>query len=138
MLISPCNNQMFLTVLLKDCFKITLSPSTAQIGLQYCILWYFQYSCCNMKSIIILIAFVCNAKTLQLPFFLRLRVTENVLLLPFLFSFSFSFLSVLSDGLAKVIVKCLSNCCFECVWPRSELIIWYAVRFQPMSSRYKQ
>ena len=29
----PCSCHQFLTILLKDCFKITLSPSAAQIGL---------------------------------------------------------------------------------------------------------
>ena len=57
---------------------------------------------------------------------------------PHLFFFSSSFLSVLLDGLAKCIFKFLSNCCFECVWPRSESTIWYAMCFQPMSFTNKQ
>ena len=39
------------------------------------------------------------------------------------------------DGLAKVIFHYLSNCCFERVWPGSELTIWYDVCFQSMPFR---
>ena len=53
------------------------------------------------------------------------------------FSFFFSFSSLFLDR-ANVIFKVLSNCCFEPVWPGSELIIWCAVCFQPMSFRNKQ
>ena len=52
--------------------------------------------------------------------------------------FSFYFSVVFLDGLLKVIFKFFSNCCFKCVWPGSELLIWYAVCFQTMSFRYKQ
>ena len=35
------------------------------------------------------------------------------------------------DGLAKVISTFLSNCCFECVWPGSELIYDMPCGFNP-------
>ena len=54
----------------------------------------------------------------------------------FFFFFSFSWLFL--DRLAKIIFKALSSCCFECVWPLSELVIWYAMCFQPMLFRNKQ
>ena len=70
-------------------------------------------------------------------YLLRLRVTQNALQF-FIFFPPFLLLSVLLDRLAKVIFKVLPKCCFERVWPGSELIIWYAVCFQPMSSGNKQ
>ena len=41
-LLCNSNSQMFLTILLKNCFKITLTPSSSQAGLQYYILRNFS------------------------------------------------------------------------------------------------
>ena len=49
--------------------------------------------------------------------------------------FSSFFFTAFLDGLAKDIFNFFSNYCFKRVWPRSELLIWYAVCFQAMSFR---
>ena len=67
------------------------------------------------------IAFACNAKSIAIS----------------ILFFSFSFSSVLLDGLAKVIFKYLFKCYFKPVWPGSNIMI-YPVCFQPMSFRNKQ
>ena len=46
--------------------------------------------------------------------------------------FYFYLSSVFLDGLARGIFKYLSSFCFECVWPGSQIIIWYTVCFQPI------
>ena len=70
------------------------------------------------------IAFACN--------------TKRFAIVILFFSHFSSFSSMLLDRLAKVICKDLFDCCFERVWPGSDLIIWYAVCCQPMSFRNKQ
>ena len=73
--------------------------------------------------------------------FLRLRETQKALQLPFYFFFFllllFFLLVFFSGQTGKSYFQVLSNCCFERVWPGSELKI-YVVCFQPMSFRNKQ
>ena len=66
---------------------------------------------------------------------LRLRVEQKALQWPLLSSF---FSTAILDGLAKVIFKFFSNCCYKRAWPGSQLLIWNAVCFQTMSFRDEQ
>ena len=112
-----CNAKIFAIATLFLCLRATQNS--------------LQLSCFFFLFPFLFIAFGRTGKSL------RLRKTQNTLQLSFFF-LSFSFSLVLLDGLAKVILKYLSNWCFEYVTPGSEIIICYAVCFQPRFSRNEQ
>ena len=67
----------------------------------------------------------------------RLMTSKPGRILTYERRFSMQTLKLLLTSCLFLLVTVFSNCCLKCVWPGSELLIWYAVSFQPMYFRDK-